>query len=306
MDCKTCCFTGHRRLPEHQLALLRQRLRDAVLSLYAAGVTHYRVGGAVGFDTLAAEVLAELREQHPDLDISLYVPFPGYTDGWSEEELADYENLLPLFQHVVMVCDRRPKSPSYAFLKRNRKMVDGSVYVIAFCGRKSGGSAYTLRYGSYNHGLRDWICHDTVSLRPLLFLGWRHYTRQLRVSQYRQVGDCGGWVQHSVFCSAPAILYRASQNCPLQYNSGHSQANMVTDVYAHINNKDRQRLAVMVNDCFFSEKNPQFTPPAPEETETKEAPSAPELSPEITSIIEMLQKNEGMATAMMGMLKCMM
>ena len=81
---------------------------------------------------------------------------------------------------------------------------------------------------------------------------------------------------------------------------------MVTDVYAHINNKDRQRLAVMVNDCFFSEKNPQFTPPAPEETETKEAPSAPELSPEITSIIEMLQKNEGMATAMMGMLKCMM
>ena len=81
---------------------------------------------------------------------------------------------------------------------------------------------------------------------------------------------------------------------------------MVTDVYAHINNKDRQRLAVMINNSFFSENNPQFTPSSPEKTETKEAPSAPELSPEITSIIEMLQKNEGMATAMMGMLKCMM
>ena len=88
----------------------------------------------------------------------------------------------------------------------------------------------------------------------------------------------------------------------VQGDTGHSQANMVTDLYAHINNKDRQRLAVMVNESFFNPETQVFgadQKPADPEPETQE------ISPEIAQIVKMLQQNEGMAAAMMGMLKCM-
>ena len=104
------------------------------------------------------------------------------------------------------------------------------------------------------------------------------------------------------FRDAPAILYREYQNHPLQNNTGHAQSNMVTDLYAHINNKDRQRLAVMVNESFFNPETQVF------EADNKPAdpePETPAISPEIAQIVKMLQQNEGMAAAMMGMLKCM-
>ncbi len=38
----------------------------------------------------------------------------------------------------------------------------------------------------------------------------------------------------------------------VQGDTGHAQANMVTDVYSHIMNDDRKRLAKKMNDQFFS------------------------------------------------------
>ena len=83
---------------------------------------------------------------------------------------------------------------------------------------------------------------------------------------------------------------------------------MVTDVYAHINNKDRQRLAVMVNENFFG-KNERYEVyekcTKDSDAATSQAETAPQLSPEISAIVEMLKKNEGMAAAMVSMLNCM-
>jgi len=95
----------------------------------------------------------------------------------------------------------------------------------------------------------------------------------------------------------------------VQGDTGHSQANMVTDVYAHINNKDRQRLAVMVNDSFFEKDEDQemyekCTKPD-EQNDTKSDSNHSALSPEISAIVDALQQNQGMAAAIMGMIKCM-
>lgn len=95
----------------------------------------------------------------------------------------------------------------------------------------------------------------------------------------------------------------------VQGDTGHSQANMVTDVYAHINNKDRQRLAVMVNDSFFEKDEDQemyekCTKPD-EQNDTKSDSNHSALSPEISTIVDALQQNQGMAAAIMGMIKCM-
>lgn len=51
---KTCCFTGHRNIPPVNTNNIRQRLIQTIDQLHAEGITTYYVGGAQGFDALAA------------------------------------------------------------------------------------------------------------------------------------------------------------------------------------------------------------------------------------------------------------
>ncbi len=79
----------------------------------------------------------------------------------------------------------------------------------------------------------------------------------------------------------------------VQGDTGHSQSNMVTDLYAHTNCKDRQRLAMLVYQNFFGE------------TKSAPQPSTTLFSPEVVRIAEMLESQTDMATALLGMLQAM-
>ena len=51
--------------------------------------------------------------------------------------------LLPQYDKTVCVAQRASRE---AYLERDRHLVDGSDYCIAYCNRNSGGTAYTVRY----------------------------------------------------------------------------------------------------------------------------------------------------------------
>lgn len=59
-----CCLTGHRSLPSDpdQLAELRQNLRRLICDLAQQGITTFYTGGALGFDTMAAMMVLELKK----------------------------------------------------------------------------------------------------------------------------------------------------------------------------------------------------------------------------------------------------
>ena len=61
----TCCFTGHRRIPPEAVAPLRERLEAEIESLIRQGVRYFGAGGALGFDTLAAEGGVPVHPPHP-------------------------------------------------------------------------------------------------------------------------------------------------------------------------------------------------------------------------------------------------
>lgn len=50
MKSKTCCFTGHRRLPEKEQTIVKCKLEDSVESLIQNGYRYFGAGGAIGFD----------------------------------------------------------------------------------------------------------------------------------------------------------------------------------------------------------------------------------------------------------------
>ena len=52
MKKQTCCFTGHRHIPENELLQIQKRLESEIINLINQGVTEFRAGGALGFDTM--------------------------------------------------------------------------------------------------------------------------------------------------------------------------------------------------------------------------------------------------------------
>lgn len=67
----TCCFTGHRNLPIHQEEEIWQRVCTRLYPLLERGVRYFGVGGALGFDTLVAEKLLNLRKTYPQIRVIL-------------------------------------------------------------------------------------------------------------------------------------------------------------------------------------------------------------------------------------------
>ncbi len=120
--------------------------------------------------------------------------------------------------------------------------------------------------------LKDFIREH--NLRPVVFHSLRHSSVSMKLSM------CG---------DIKAV----------QGDTGHSQANMVTDLYAHTNLKDRQKLAVMVNQNFFL-CGAQETPV----TNTSRTVRSNE-SPEIAQIVDLLESHSEMAAAMLSMLQCL-
>ena len=72
---KTCCFTGHRQIAAKDYDRLYGEVKKLIEKLNSENdVTVFIAGGALGFDTLAAKAVLELKDV---LDISLILYLPA-------------------------------------------------------------------------------------------------------------------------------------------------------------------------------------------------------------------------------------
>lgn len=154
----TCCFTGHRDIPAGEEAAVRAKVREQALFLLAEGYNTFLVGGAVGFDMLAAEVLLDLREKEgKKLSLVSVLPFWRWRDKWPEWAKEREDEILEKCDEISF---SRLKNSRQCYLDRDRKMVDRSSMCIAYCKKYGGGTAYTVRY-AFKQGIRvvniaDW------------------------------------------------------------------------------------------------------------------------------------------------------
>ena len=146
-----CCFTGHRpnALPDAGneqkpgMRALSELLTRAVERAVSDGFTEFYAGGALGFDTLAAEAVLNLRQQ--DSTVSLHLALPGLdqAEGWNAEQLQRYERILAGSSEIWYSAERC--SPA-SMQKRNRYLVDHASRCIAYLRRMKGGTLYTVNY----------------------------------------------------------------------------------------------------------------------------------------------------------------
>ena len=140
---RTCCFTGHRQIPLEERAEIADKLERVIVSLYQRGIRYYGAGGALGFDTLAAQTVIYLRKSCPGIKLILVLPCLTQTRRWRPEDVAEYEHIKTEADKTVYTAKQYTPDCMH---KRNRHLVDNSSVCICYLTRNSGGTAYTIRY----------------------------------------------------------------------------------------------------------------------------------------------------------------
>lgn len=140
---QTCCFTGHRTIPQAEASRLNAALSTAIAELVQKGVVYFRNGGALGFDTAAALAVLDCKKRNPHIMLIMDLPCAGQSRGWDEKSKAVYNFILESADEVHI---HAPHYYNGCMQYRNRYMVDHSAYLIAYQTADFGGSAYTVRY----------------------------------------------------------------------------------------------------------------------------------------------------------------
>lgn len=143
MKQQTACFTGHRKIPSGEIPMVKNRLIETIEESIEKGYRFFGAGGALGFDTIAAQTVLELKKRYPDIKLILVLPCQNQTRGWSEDDVSEYERIKNRADKVVYVSEQYFRG---CMQKRNRHLVDNSSLCICYLKQNSGGTKYTVEY----------------------------------------------------------------------------------------------------------------------------------------------------------------
>ena len=143
MQSKTVCFTGHRSLPAEELPEISRHLEDTLIALIEQGYCYFGAGGALGFDSLAAQMVLRLRERYPQIRLILVLPCRNQTRGWPQDSIDIYEDIKRHADKVIYSAENYFRG---CMQKRNRHLVDNSSICICYLTKHTGGTAYTVNY----------------------------------------------------------------------------------------------------------------------------------------------------------------
>ena len=172
MKSQSCCFTGYRpeKFPfeftenDPNYRDFENELLSCISRLINSGVDTFYCGGARGFDILAAELVASVKERFL-VKLIMALAFPGQEKGWEEDWQMRFNAVTAVADEVKYL------SPSYekgAYHKRNRFMVDNSDVLLTYYDGTKGGTASTVEYAMKKR------------LRIINFAADRHDSEQMR------------------------------------------------------------------------------------------------------------------------------
>lgn len=157
----SCAFTGHRPArfgfgydeKDERCIRLKAVLAEQIASLVSVGVKMFYSGMALGIDQWAAEIVLDMKKEHPGLYLAAILPCETQADKWPEESRERYFDLLPLCDDVKTLNARYTPT---CMKERDRFLVDcAGILLAVFDGNDKGGTAYTVGYAKEK--LRDII-----------------------------------------------------------------------------------------------------------------------------------------------------
>lgn len=139
----TCCFTGHRKLPQDKIEKIVLNLNREIESLIAKGVTDFISGGALGFDQIAASLIIAKKEMGQKIRLIFALPCKNQDEHWTNEQKRLYHNILAEADEVIYVAEEYTNG---CMKKRNHYIVDHSAYCVCALLHPISGTDQTVRY----------------------------------------------------------------------------------------------------------------------------------------------------------------
>ncbi|MBE7009930.1 MAG: DUF1273 domain-containing protein [Ruminococcaceae bacterium] len=138
-----CCFTGHRHIKSETLPSLSAELYKTVYGLIQEGYKKFLCGGALGFDTLAAQAVLQAKEVAPHISLHMVLPCKDQSRRWTDAQRKVYEEILSKSDEVSYIAEQYEAGCMH---KRNRYLIEHAGCVIAYMERATGGTHYTVNY----------------------------------------------------------------------------------------------------------------------------------------------------------------
>ena len=131
---KSCFFIGHRDASEEVLPALLEAVEQHIVEY---GVTEFIVGNYGGFDHLAAKAVIAAKKRHPNVTLSMLIPY--HPAERPVEVPQGFDNTFyPPGQEKV---PRR-----FAIVRANRYMADHVDYLIAYVWHPASNAHELLEY----------------------------------------------------------------------------------------------------------------------------------------------------------------
>ena len=142
MEIKICCVTGHRDIPKEQKDYVKESLRSEILNAMADGFTGFMSGFAEGVDQDFAQIVIELKQSNPALQLMAAIPTKQRLESLQKNPKT--KAMLEYCSDIKVIQEEYHPS---VYSKRNRYMGEKSRRVIAvYDGREKGGTVGTNRY----------------------------------------------------------------------------------------------------------------------------------------------------------------
>jgi len=156
MSISSCTITGHRPTrfkfkyqEDYSLCKkIKRSLSEQIEKVYQDGARTFFVGGALGVDMWAGEIISAMKAtpEYADIHLICALPFAGYDAQWDEKSKKRMKNIIMACDGAVKVSEA--ESPD-AYKIRNYYMVDHSDYLIAVYDQDGGqrsGTGQTVNY----------------------------------------------------------------------------------------------------------------------------------------------------------------
>lgn len=140
---KKICFTGHRQITDFHY--ITRKLLELLEKLINQGAEDFYAGGAVGFDTLCALAVINLKHIHPQIKLHLVLPCSNIeqTDRWNDEQKETFNRIISSADSVEYTSECYKDD---CMRLRNARLVELSdCCVCYYTGKYISGTGQTLR-----------------------------------------------------------------------------------------------------------------------------------------------------------------
>ena len=139
---KVCFFIGHRDTPDAIYPALLAQVERHITEL---GAGEFLVGHYGRFDALAAQAVKEAKLGHPDVELTLLLPYHPAERPISKPD--GFDNLL--YPHGLETVPRR-----VAILRANRYAVDHADYLIAYAWQPGSNARELVEYAQRKEDIK--------------------------------------------------------------------------------------------------------------------------------------------------------